>query len=96
MEGHILLISKVLYRLHTSGKQFHKGFAGILHIEAFTPCKADSDAWMQGNGDTYEYVVVYVDNVLCTMKDSRSFFDHLIHVHKYKLKGDENLSFHLD
>ena len=29
------------------------------------------------------------------MKDPRSFLNHLIKVHKYKLKGDELLSFHL-
>ena len=29
------------------------------------------------------------------MKDSRSFLDHLIQVHKYKLNGAEPLSFHL-
>ena len=29
------------------------------------------------------------------MKEARSFLDHLIQLHKYKLKGDEPLSFHL-
>ena len=65
------------------------------HIEGFTPCRADSDAWMQCNGNTYEYVAVYVDDLRCAMKDPRSFLDHLIQLHKYKLKGDEPLSFHL-
>ena len=59
------------------------------------PCKADSDVWMRCNGDTHEYVVVYVDNLLYTMKDPRGLLNHLIKVHKYKLKGDEPLSFHL-
>ena len=29
------------------------------------------------------------------MKDPRSFLNHLIEVHKYKLKGDEPLLYHL-
>ena len=95
MEDHVLIISKVLYGLWKSGKQFHEGFADTLHIEGFTPCKADSDVWMRFNSDTYEYVAVYVDNISCAMKDPRSFLDHLIKVHKYILNGDEPLSFHL-
>ena len=59
------------------------------------PFKANSDVWMRHNSDTYEYVAIYVDDLLCTMKDPKSFLDHLIKVHKYKLKGDEQLSFHL-
>ena len=50
---------------------------------------------MKCNGDTYEYLAVYVDDLLCTMKDPRILLDQLINVHKYKLEGDEPLSFHL-
>ena len=50
---------------------------------------------MRCNGDTYEYVAVYVDDLLCAMKDQRSFLDPLTKVHEYKLKGDKPLSFHL-
>ena len=40
-------------------------------------------------------MIVHVDDLFCVMKDPRSFLDHLIKVHKYELKGDEPLSFHL-
>ena len=50
----------------------------MLCMEGFTLCKADSDVWMQCTGDTYEYVAVYVDDLLYAMKDSRSFLNHLI------------------
>ena len=66
-----------------------------FHIDGFTLCKANSDVLMRHNGDTYEYVAVYEDDFLCTMKDPKSFLDHLIQVHKYKLKADKPLSFHL-
>ena len=46
MEGHILILSKALYGLQTSGKWFHEVLADMLCIEGFTPCKADSDVWM--------------------------------------------------
>ena len=95
MEGHVLIISKALYGLCTSGKQFDEVFTDTLHMEGFMPCKADSDVWMRHNNNPYEYVAVYVDNLLCTMKDPRSFLNCLIKVHQHKLKGDEPLSFHL-
>ena len=50
---------------------------------------------MQCNSNTDEYVAPYVDDLLCTMKDPRSFLDCLIQVNKYKLKGDKPLAFHL-
>ena len=31
---------------------------------------------MRCNGDTYEYVALYVDDLLCAMKDPRSFLNH--------------------
>ena len=46
---------------------------GMLHIEGFMLCKADSDVWMQCNGNTYEYVAVYVDDLLCAM-NTQEFF----------------------
>ena len=95
MEGYVLTISKALHGLCMSGKQFHEVFMDTIHIEGFMPCKANSDIWMRCNNDIYEYVAVYVNDLLCTMKDPRSFLDHFIKVHKYKLKGDELLSFHL-
>ena len=95
MDSHALVISKALYRLCTSGNQFHKAFTDTLHIERFTLCKADSDVWMQHKCDTYEYVAVYVDDLLCAMRHPRSFLNHLIQVHKYELMGDEPLSFSL-
>ena len=59
------------------------------------PCKSDSGIWMRHNNNIYEYIGVYVDDILCIVKDPRSFLNHIIKVHKYKLKGDEPLSIHL-
>ena len=83
MEGHVLVISKALYGLKTSGKQFHELSTDTFHIEAYIPCKANSDVWMGCNGDTYEYIAVFVNDLICTMKDPRRFLFHLIKVHNY-------------
>ena len=48
---------------------------------------------MRHKCNIYEYVAIYVDYLLCAMKDPRTFLDNLIQVYKYKLKGNEPLQF---
>ena len=43
----------------------------------FVQSYTDSNIWMHDAGDVYEYVVMYVDNLLAIMKDPQSFFDVL-------------------
>ena len=43
----------------------------------------------------YEYVCVYVDDLLAIMKDPVSFFDILTSKYNYKLKGVEEPKYHL-
>ena len=40
-------------------------------------------------------MLLSVNDLLCVMKVPRSILNHLIQVHRYKLKGDKPLSFHL-
>ena len=63
-------IVRALYGLRSSGKMFREFFAKTLREElSFVPCKADPDVWMRkatkSNGLKYwEYILVYVDDVL--------------------------------
>lgn len=63
-------IVRALYGLKSSGKMFREFFAKTLREEMkFVPCKADPDVWMRkatkANGFHYwEYILVYVDDVL--------------------------------
>jgi hypothetical protein len=54
MEGHILIISKALYGLQTSGLHWHDCFSECLCEMGFAPLKAKPDIWMQCDGDYYE------------------------------------------
>ena len=47
LQGHILIISKALYRLMTNGLRWHQQFSDCLHDMGFTPSKAEPDIWMQ-------------------------------------------------
>jgi len=46
LEGHILIIQKALYGLHTSGLQWHETFADCLCNLGFEPSQAEPDIWM--------------------------------------------------
>ena len=47
LEGHLLVIEKVLYGLRTSGARFHAKFADALRAMGFTPTYADLNVWIR-------------------------------------------------
>ena len=61
----------------------------------FTISKADPDVWMRRNGDVYEYIAVYVDDLAIAAKDPQAICDELTDNYKYKLKGVGPISYHL-
>ena len=61
------MINKALYGLRTSGARFHDKLADTLSDMDFMPCRADPDLWLHGQLDHYEYVCVYVDDVMAMM-----------------------------
>jgi hypothetical protein len=50
---------------------------------------------MRDAGDKYEYICVYVDDLLCMMKEPKEFMDRLESVYQYKLKGVGPPTYHL-
>ena len=50
---------------------------------------------MRRNGEIYEYIAVYVDDLAIAAKDPKALCDLLINKYKYKLKGTGPISFHL-
>ena len=95
LAGHTLMIVKALYGLRTSGARFHEVLAKTLRSEGFEPCLADSDLWLRNAGDHYEYICVYVDDLLVVMKNPLEFFQILKDKYKYKLKGVGDPEYHL-
>ena len=61
----------------------------------FTSSKAKPDIWMQRNGNIYEYIGVYVDDVAAAAKDPKAITDLLQTKYQFKLKGTGPISIHL-
>ena len=92
---HLLLIYKALYGLRSSGARWHERLSDVLKKEGFTSCRAEPDIWMRRNGDQYEYVAVYVDDLAFALKDPQAFIDILKKDYQFKIKEAGPLEFHL-
>ena len=98
LEGHNLIIYKVLYGLKNSGKAFGQLLQECLLDLGFVPSLAEASIYMRKcpTADHYEYVATYVNNLTIIMKDPQSLIDQLTAVpHNFKLKGSGPLNFHL-
>ena len=59
-----------------------------LTAMGFSPSRADPDIWMRKREGHYEYVAVYVDDLLIASKDPSSIVTALeAHPNLFKLKG---------
>jgi len=47
IEGHVLIISRALYGLKSSGLRWYERFADVLTEMGFTPCPAEPEIWMR-------------------------------------------------
>ena len=90
-EGRLVIIVKALYGLRSSGSAWHSHFSDTLRSLCFTPSRADMDMWMRcqtkpDGSKYYEYLVVYVDDVLIISHDPHSIVK-AIENRPYELKG---------
>jgi hypothetical protein len=95
LEGHMLIISKALYGLRTSGLRWHERFSQCLREMGFEPCKAEPDIWMRQVDNLYEYIAVYVDDLCISSKDPEAITDTLTEQYGFKLKSTGPIDYHL-
>ena len=95
LQGHLLVIERALYGLQTSGARWHDRFSDTLRDMGFTPCEADPDVWMRPTDTHYEYVCVYVDDIMMFGKTPEEFFTLLTDKYNYQLKGVGPPKYHL-
>jgi len=87
LEGRILLIAKSLYGLKSSAAHWHEELAQTLRDIGFEPSKANYDLWIKDCGAHYEYICVYVDDIIAASLNADALLKAFrLKVH-YKLKG---------
>ena len=66
-----------MYGLRTSGASWHDKLADNLRDMGYKQCMADNDVWMKQCSDHYEYVCVYVDDIMHMARNPQHLFDKL-------------------
>ena len=89
------IICKTLYGLCSSDAQFHKKLADTMHHLGFKSSYADPNVWYCNAGDCYEYVCIYVDDLLIALEEPNTFIQQLQSNHwNYKPKDlNQNIKF---
>ena len=95
LQGHIHVIHKALYSLKRSGLRWSHRIHGITLQLVFKPCKADPCVWLREMKTKYEYIPMYVDDLLIASHKPQKIINDLREKFKLKIKGDGQLEYHL-
>ena len=78
-EGHLLLISKALYRLKSLGLRFNELLAKHLTSLGFVRSKCKANIWYQKSscGTRYQYTATYMDDLCAAVMDPNKLIDQL-------------------
>ena len=91
-QGKRMIIDKGLYGLKTSAARFHESLSSKLRQMGFHPSKADFDLWMKKQGDHYEYIATYVDDLLVFSKNHMKIIEEIKTDYDLKGVGNQNIT----
>ena len=95
LQGHILEIHKALHSLKSSGLRWSHRIYDIMLQLGFKPCKADRCVWLREMKTKYEYIAIYVYDLLIPSDKPQQIIKDLKEKFKLKIKGDGPLEYHL-
>lgn len=92
LQGRLLKVTRALYGLKSAGAAFRSHLAEHLRSMDYRPSYADPDVWMRpavrpDGTPYYEYILTYVDDILCISNDPMKSMQQI--KGKFKLKGDK-------
>jgi Reverse transcriptase (RNA-dependent DNA polymerase) len=82
--GKVLVLTRALYGLKSSGAAWRADLAGTLRDLGFTSTQADPDVWIKQMSDHYEMVLVYVDDILIFSRNPKQVMDDLGKLYEMK------------
>ena len=98
--GKTMIIVRALYGLKSAGAAFRAHLAATLDDMSFRPSHADPDVWMRpavkADGEEYyEYVLVYVDDILSLSIDPTTIMKDIQNNFKFKNNKTESPEMYL-
>ena len=82
--GKVLVITRALYGLKSSGAAWRADLAATLRDLHFSSTQADPDVWIRSAGTHYDMILVYVDDILIFSKDPRTIMNQLGELYELK------------
>ncbi|KAI2504684.1 Reverse transcriptase (RNA-dependent DNA polymerase) [Fragilaria crotonensis] len=76
-QGKVLIVTRALYGLKSSGAAWRADLAATLRDLNFTSTKADPNGWIRSADTHYNMVLVYVDDILIFAKDPKVTMNEL-------------------
>ena len=95
LQGHILVIHKALYGLKSSGLRCSQRIHDIMLELNFRPCRADPCVWLREMKDKYEYIAIYLDDLLIASEEPHKIIQDMKEKFKLKIKGYGPWEYHL-
>jgi hypothetical protein len=83
-QGKVLIVTRALYGLKSSGAAWHADLAATLRDLKFTSSQADPDVWIWSSGTHYDMVLVYVDDILVFAKEPKVTMHELGELYELK------------
>ena len=95
LQGHIQVIHKALNGLRSSGLSWSQRIHDIMLQLNFRPYKCDPCVWLREMKDKYEYIAIYVDDLLIASEEPQKIIQDLKGKFMLKIKGDGPLEYHV-
>jgi hypothetical protein len=85
LEGKKLIVQGNWYGLKSAAATYHSVASSVLRKLGFIPTKVDADLWMRKQGNHYEYLAIYVDDLLAWGKKPLDIIEEV--KKSFKLQG---------
>jgi hypothetical protein len=82
--GKVLIVTRALYGLKSSGAAWHADLAATLRDMNYSSSKAFPDVWIRSAATHYDMVLVYVDDILVFAKEPKVTMDKLGKLYELK------------
>ena len=66
-----------MYGLKSFGARWHEKLVDSLRAIGFFQSKADANVWMRCNGNVYEYIAVYTDDLAIAAREPNKIVKEL-------------------
>ncbi len=83
-QGKVLIVTRALYGLKSSGAAWRADLASSLRDMRFISSQADPDVWIRSAGTHFDVVLVYVDDILVFAKDPQTTMNELGKLYELK------------